>query len=357
MRTLHRCLVALAIAALLGLPAASFAVDRPDPWITTKVKMALITADDVDGLDVNVDTVDGRVTLYGSVDEPIAKARAEELAGQVEGVREVRNLLQVTKVEEPTPGETTDAELRRQLETVLARDRALEDSDIEVRSVNQGVVLLGGEAATLSAHRRALEDAAAVEGVRSVESQIESPDQLGDEEIWAEDRADAERSGTQAARDLWITTKTKVELMTAEDVPFGIHVDTRDGVVTLFGRVSSDAQKQAAGEAARRIEGVKGVENELQVVAEAAEEEVARNDERIEEAIQTRLAERTDLDDAEIDVDVADGVARLTGTVAGRTDHLTALTVARDAQGVEGLVDDLRVRAAPAVSAEPPSEP
>jgi hypothetical protein len=43
--------------------------------------------------------------------------------------------------------------------------------------------------------------------------------------------------------------------------------------------------------------------------------------------------------------------------VAGRTDHLTALTVARDAQGVEGLVDDLRVRATPAVSAEPPSEP
>lgn len=43
-------------------------------------------------------------------------------------------------------------------------------------------------------------------------------------------------------------------------------MDTRDGVVTLFGATESEAKKQAAAEQARQIDGVKAVKNEIQVV-------------------------------------------------------------------------------------------
>lgn len=356
MHPIVRFFTVIAITILLALSGAAVAAEssRPDPWITTKVKMSLLSSDRVDGLDVNVDTVDGRVTLHGTVDSADARAGAEELARGIEGVRDVRNLLQIGEDAEAQAAEVSDDELRQRIETVLQRDQALEDSDIEVQSVNDGVVVLAGEASTLSAHRRALEDVAAVEGVRHVASEIESPDELADAEIWAEGRMDdGEQDTSRAARDLWITTKTKVALMTDDQAPgLGLNVDTHDGVVTLFGTVATDAQRQAAAQRARQVEGVKRVENELQVVPEAEQERVAQSDERIREAIVQRLEERSDLEDASIEVAVSDGVARLAGTVKGRGDHLTALTVAGDAQGVQSVVDDLRVEP-PAVSAGP----
>lgn len=359
MRKLLASTITVFAIAAVALPALAAETSRPDPWITTKVKMSLLTSDQVEGMDVNVDTVDGRVTLHGTVETAQQKASAEELARDIEGVREVRNLLQVGAGEEAARAAVSDEELKSRVETVLERDQALEGSEIEVQSVNDGVVVLAGEAQTLSAHRRALEDVAAVEGVRHVASEIESPDQLGDAEIWQEGEMSGERGTARAAEDLWITTKAKVALMTDDEAPgLGLNVDTRKGVVTLFGTVSSEQAKQAAAERVRGLEGVKSVENELQVVPEAEQEQVAESDDRIQSAIEERLAQRQDLEDADIDVAVADGVARLTGSVKGSAAHLTALTVAGDAQGVRSVVDDLRVEpaATPAVGAGPGEE-
>ena len=45
--------------------------------------------------------------------------------------------------------------------------------------------------------------------------------------------------------DAWITMKTKIELMTTKDLhTSGLNVDTKDGVVTLQGKVESDAERQ-----------------------------------------------------------------------------------------------------------------
>ena len=52
-----------------------------------------------------------------------------------------------------------------------------------------------------------------------------------------------------------------------------MNVDTRDGVVTLFGDISTkDGKlgKLAAGAEAMKVAGVKGVQNELQVVAKSS---------------------------------------------------------------------------------------
>lgn len=336
-----------AALAALALAAPAWAAQPEDAWITTKVKIALLTDDTVDGIDLNVDTVDGRVTLHGKVDSDIEKAEAETIARRVEGVADVRNLLAVNRGGERATeaAKVADDSLKEQVATVLKRDAALEDSDIEVKSVNGGIVVLAGEAKTLSAHQRAIRDARAVPGVRQVASEIRSPDSLADAEIWEDGKQTGAREGLEAAAsDGWLTTKVKVQLMAEPGLsPFGVNVDTSGGVVTLFGTVPTERLKEQAATQAKGVKGVKAVENELQVVPEVAAEQVEANDEKLREAVEQRLGARDALSDADIDVAVENGVARLTGTIASQSDRLTALTVARGTKGVGSVIDGLQL--------------
>lgn len=79
----------------LSLPTTGHATDRSDAWITTKIKVALLTTRDLSSRNIHVDTVDGRVTLYGTVSSPTEKAEAEQSLKSVDGVREVRDFLQI----------------------------------------------------------------------------------------------------------------------------------------------------------------------------------------------------------------------------------------------------------------------
>jgi len=333
------------VSAFFLLAAPAWADQPSDAWITTKVKIALLSAETVDGLDINVDTVDGRVTLHGKVDSENEKKSAESLARDVDGVREVKDLLAVVPDEAEEQVERSDEELQQQINTVLERDAGLEDSNIDVASVNDGVVVLTGQAETLSAHRRALEDVRAIDGVRRVSSQIKSPDQLGDEEIWADETADSEAESTNnAASDMWITTKTKLGLISEPGLsPFAINVDTRAGVVTLFGIVNSEELKQRAAAEAKEIKGVKAVENELQVVPDVAADKTEESDDAVLAAVKERLSEATELQGSDIDIAVKNSVVRLTGTVESQQDRLRALTLARGASGVSSVIDDLQL--------------
>lgn len=347
---------AVFLAALLVFATPAHADDGvSDPWITTKVKMSLLTSDQVDGLDVNVDTTNGRVTLHGTVDSSAEKQAAAMLARDVDGVREVRNLVQVVASGEQPQVAVDDQKLAEQVRARLEADEALSDSTIEVKSVNDGVVVLAGDAETLSDHRRALETANAVEGVSHVASEIQSPDTLADEEIWQEGQLDAQEASQDtagAARDLWITTQAKVLLIGTDGVPaLDVNVDTRNREVTLFGIVSSEEAKQAAAQRVESITGVEKVHNELQVVATSERERVETEDAQVAERVRANIAERPGLEDADIAVAVSDGVARLTGTVASQGDRLAALVAARSAEGVRSAVDDLRVQGQPDVAA------
>ena len=66
-----------------------------DVTVTAKLKTALLQAPDVKGTDVNVDTVNGKVTLKGAVETQAQADRAVQIARAAEGVREVDNQLMV----------------------------------------------------------------------------------------------------------------------------------------------------------------------------------------------------------------------------------------------------------------------
>jgi osmotically-inducible protein OsmY len=347
-RSGSRTLALGAASAFLGLVllahAASGSTSMPDAWITTKVKLELLTSEGVSATKVNVDTVDGRVTLHGIVPSDADKVRADKVARGVSGARDVRNLLQVVKPSAQKELEVSDSDLKQRISTALRGDPALAGSRIAVASVNKGVVLLSGSARTLSDTLRAVQIASRVDGVRRVASEIESPDALGDAEIWREGKYDATAAARSTARDLWTTGEVKLRLLADSKTPgFDINVDTDGGVVTLFGVVDSQAAKDAAAAEARLVGGVKSVANELQVVPASRQMQVAASDESIGAAVTARLDANPRLKEADIDVDVKNGVVHLTGSVDTQSDRITALTVTRSTIGVRGLVDDLRI--------------
>jgi hyperosmotically inducible protein len=313
--------------------------------------MSLLTSDGVSAANVHVDTVDGRVSLHGSVSTEAEKSRAEQLASQIDGVTKVRNLLQVVAPANQAKTDATDAQVEERVKAALASDRALADSAITLQSVNAGVVLLSGKARTLSDAYRAVGVTAGVPGVRRVASEIQSPDTLGDDELWREGAYDAAVYEKSTARDTWITTAAKMRLIANSETPgFDINVDTNNGIVTLFGVVDSAQMKQASEAEVRKVDGVRNVVNDLQVVAEARQDRVEQKDDQISKAIGARIHAHTGLANSKIDVAVSNGVARLTGTVNSRSDQVTALTVTRSTAGVVRVIDELRLET-PAVSA------
>jgi osmotically-inducible protein OsmY len=86
---------------------------------------------------------------------------------------------------------------------------------------------------------------------------------------------------------------------------------------------------------------VRSVVNVLQVVPDPAKDAVAASDDDVKEAVESVLRGRDDLRD--IDVDVENGVARLTGRVPEPTDRLQASLVVRSARGVRSVKNNLRV--------------
>jgi len=66
-----------------------------DAWIHTKLVAKLITDSQTPERKINVDVVDGAVTLRGQVDTAEGKAEAERLAKDTDGVKSVKNELKV----------------------------------------------------------------------------------------------------------------------------------------------------------------------------------------------------------------------------------------------------------------------
>ena len=66
-----------------------------DAWIHTKITSKLIVDKDTPAHKINVDVVDGVVTLRGDVATAAAKDEAERIAKDTESVKRVRNLLKV----------------------------------------------------------------------------------------------------------------------------------------------------------------------------------------------------------------------------------------------------------------------
>jgi osmotically-inducible protein OsmY len=150
------------------------------------------------------------------------------------------------------------------------------------------------------------------------------------------------REAKMNVTDSWVTSKTKIALFADERVNGRqISVKTKGGTVMLRGKVDSEEAKWAAAEIAERIEHVKSVRNELQVVPPAERPRVDADDKAITSMIEQRLKEDRQLKAAKISARVDSGIVTLTGEVKSLALSSRASEVLSDVPGVRAVRNDL----------------
>ena len=140
-----------------------------DSWITSKTKIALFADDRVKGREVSVETVHGDVFLRGKVDSEEAKAAAMDVAKGIEGVKNVKNDLQVVAPSARKAVTADDKAITKAVESRFSKDAQLKKIDVRT---DAGVVVLSGEVPNISVSAKASEMAHRVDGVKSVKNEL-----------------------------------------------------------------------------------------------------------------------------------------------------------------------------------------
>lgn len=140
-----------------------------DAWITSKTKIALFADSRVKGREVSVETRDGEVFLRGKVDSDEAKSAAAEVTRGVEGVKNVKNDLQVVPASSRKAVTADDKAITKAVESRLSKDPELKKIDVRT---DAGVVMLSGQVSKMSSAARASEMAHRVDGVKAVKNEL-----------------------------------------------------------------------------------------------------------------------------------------------------------------------------------------
>ena len=171
----ERSIAVAGVVLLCGLSANRASADRPDSWITTRAQIALLTTDGAGRTAVKVDTEHGHVTLHGKVRTEAQRDAAGKAVAALDGVRSVRNLVQVVPEASSAAIKASDSDIKKAVEVALKSDKSLDG--IKVESVDDGLVLLEGSTNNLALELRAIEAAYACAGVRQVASKIHAGEQ------------------------------------------------------------------------------------------------------------------------------------------------------------------------------------
>ncbi len=397
-------------ATLIAVPMVFFAMlamltgsavgaeEITDMAITDAVEDEIIIDPAVSITGIDISTENGVVTLTGTVNNILAKERAEKIAETVKGVRAVVNTINVVP-----PVMRSDMEIRDDITDALLDHPATESYEVSV-SVEDNVVHLTGNVESWQERTLAGKVARGVKGVREVNNDINVTYEIDrtDQEIKEDVRAALEYdvlvddalinltvnngevvlTGTvgsaaeksEAIRDAWVAgvssvdagelevegwardpemradkyrTRSDSEIKEAvtnaliadpEVFSFNIRPEVEGGVVTLRGKVTSLKSRRSAAEAVRDVVGVVSVNNRLKVRTDEP-----FTDRRVESRVQNALVRDPYIDRYDITVDVINGVANLYGTVDSYFEKAQADDVAARVSGVVAVDNNIAV--------------
>lgn len=256
MKVFYLMLMVATCAALLGNSAPVLASDM-DVQIEESAENLYVFKTFLKGDDVTIHSVDGVVTLTGTVMNEPRRVLAEETMANVDGVKMVNNELLI----EGEPGdETSDFWLAANVKTVLLVHRSVSGLGTEV-SVENGVVTLRGEADNQAQIKLTTEYASDVDGVKEVINEMTVA-----MEPKKEPKKDKETIG-EKIDDASITAQIKYSLLIHRTVRvLKTQVKTNGGEVTLSGMAKSQAEKDLVTKLVNDINGVKSVNNQMTVL-------------------------------------------------------------------------------------------
>jgi osmotically-inducible protein OsmY len=151
------------------------AAEKSDAWLSAKVKTTLLFHRSVSGLKTGVNVKDGIVTLQGEATSQAQKELTTEYAKDVEGVKDVKNEMTLSKTAKKTPrtaGEKIDdASITAQVKMALLFHRSTSALSTKVET-KHGVVTLSGKARNIAEKDLVTKLVEDVNGVKSVKNQM-----------------------------------------------------------------------------------------------------------------------------------------------------------------------------------------
>ena len=371
---------------------------RSDADITQDILRRFLNDADIEHHGIWVKVKAGEVTLSGRVDSWAKGREAELIATEVRGVRSVKNELQISY-----KTERADDEIRTDVIAKLKRDVYLEGLPVKV-SVENGFVSLKGSVANAYQADRATDDCLLVDNVRNVKNFVEvggmmdegirskapffSNDDLRKnvrDELYQDlrvvdpseidvDAVDGhvtlrgtvptyyqKRLASKDAQDvvgvvwvsnlLTVSTEWRENEAVRDDVQFELSADAtlsglniiirvKDGIVTLYGDVNTQYEKEHATDVASLVLGVRDVINKIRVNS------ITRySDEALEARIENRLLSNWETRRVvdRIKVNVKDGMVTIAGDVNNWAEYKEAARLASLTDGTRGVINRLRV--------------
>jgi len=213
----------------------------------------------------------------------------------------------------------SDSDIKRDVEAELQSDPSIDATDIAV-AVKNGVVTLSGFVPKFMDKLEAEAAAKRVAGVVGLANDLEVRLPFSDQ-----------RPDPEIARDAVSALKARLPFSSEH-----IRVVVDKGWVTLEGQVEWNYQRQDAETAVRRVKGVKGVINTVQLKPDVEPTEIKR---KIEEAFR-RSAE---IDASRITVETNVGEVVLRGTVRSWAERQEAERAAWKAPGVTKVVNQIAI--------------
>ena len=199
----------------------------------------------------------------------------------------------------------------------------LQADDIKIKSTD-GVVSLTGTVSEESHKTLAQETVTNLPGVKTVDNKLE---------IKGESPA--------VNSDAWLITKVKTTLLFHRSVSgLNTEVNAKDGIVTLQGEATSQAQKDLTTEYAKDIDGVKDVKNEMTVAKTSKKGQTVGG--KIDDASITALVKMTLLyhrstSALNTSVTTKKGVVTLSGKAKNASEKDLAAKFANDVNGVKSV--------------------
>jgi osmotically-inducible protein OsmY len=191
---------------------------------------------------------------------------------------------------DPVPPSPTDSQIGASVFRQLERDPGIDDRHVYV-SANDGIVQLTGAVHDILSKERLARVAGTVRGVRTVSDRVrlEVP----------------RRNDVAIARDLIVALRRD-----AVTAPLHLRGSSSEGIVHLSGRVGSFQQQTVAERLAKKIRGVRAVDDDIQVVSW-----MHRTDPAVTRDIESRLRWDPLVDHSLVSVETRGGVVFLRGQV------------------------------------------
>ena len=179
----HKSLAQETVAGLPGVKSVDNRLEvkgappsaNSDAWLSEKVKATLLFHRSVSAGTTEVDVKDGIVTLRGDAASQAQKELTTEYAKDVEGVKDVKNEMTVSKTSEMTMarvgGKIDDASITAQVKMTLLFHRSTSALSTKVET-NDGVVTMYGKASNAAEKDLVNKLVNDINGVKSVNNRM-----------------------------------------------------------------------------------------------------------------------------------------------------------------------------------------